>query len=133
MNGAIHVSVPHSKCISQCPKHDAALDKVVEFQALSRQSVETHDDHLTELRGNSESHLVVGSVELVDVDVARAITVVAIKDALPLVDVLPELREFLDVDRAIVVLVEYSCMREREREGGREERERVRESERESK
>lgn len=60
---------------------------------------------MAEVHAHSEAHFVVGGVELVEINVARAIPVVAIKNALPLVDVLPQLLKLSHVNCTTVVSI----------------------------
>lgn len=63
------------------------------------------------MHGDTETHFIVGCEELSDIDVTRFVAVVAIKYTLPLVDVLPELSEFIYVDGTVIVSVKQSCVR----------------------
>ena len=105
MDDSIEVGVPRLEVVRQTPQHHARLDEIIKFEALFCLTVEPGHHQLAERHAHSEAHLVVGSVELVEVDVARAILVVAVKYALPLVDVRPELLELFHINGATVVTI----------------------------
>ena len=105
MDDPVQVCVARLEGVRQRAEHDTTLDKVVKLQASFGESVKFGDHHLTESLCDSEPHLIVGCVQLVAVDVARPISVVAVKHTFPLVDVGPELLELPHVNSATVISV----------------------------
>ena len=108
LDDSIEVRVPRLEVIGQAPQHHTRLDEIIKLEALLGESVEPGHHQLAEGHAHSEAHLIVGCVELIEVDVARAIPVVAVKDTLPLVDVLPELLKLSHVNGTTVITIKQT-------------------------
>lgn len=105
----IEVCVPCPEGICQGPQHHACLDEVIKFEAFLRQPIKPRDNQLAESHAHSKTHLIVGSVELIEVNIAGAIPIVTIKDSFPLVDVLPELLKLTHINGTTVVTIKQTC------------------------
>ena len=62
LDDPIQVAVPHSEGVAERTQHDAALDEVVELEALLGQSIKPCHHQLAEGHSHSEAHLGVGRV-----------------------------------------------------------------------
>ena len=105
-NDAHAIGVALLEGVGELLNHHTALDKVVQLEAPPLDKVKARHNQLAELWGDAVAHLVVGSVELPGLYAARTVSVVALKERPPLLNVLHQHGKILHANFTSVLVIE---------------------------